>query len=109
MAYDDSAAKRTQSAEISSPRERARTDQQTAPTTSIAPQMAMDLGVIFRLSGCVGVIVDMVAPHASEWLPLRQRRASVPGLPGQHAVGVANGRHVRYTTATRTAGSRVGA
>src|SRR5512139_3338514 len=68
MAYDASAAKRTQSAELSSPRERARTDQHTAPTTAIPPQIAIDFGLSFRLPGCwVGVIVDMVAPHASRW------------------------------------------
>src|SRR6478735_2782961 len=46
MAYDDRAANSTQSAETSSPRERARTDQQTAPTRATAPQIAIDFGVI---------------------------------------------------------------
>src|SRR5512145_1323455 len=69
MAYDARAANRIHSAEISSPRESARTDQQTAPTTATAPQTAIDLGVIFRLRCFVGVVVDMAAPHTSQRLP----------------------------------------
>ena len=60
MAYDDSAAKRIHRADTSSPRERARTVQHRAPTTATAPQMAIDLGVVFRLRCSVGVVVDMV-------------------------------------------------
>ncbi|GGR51730.1 hypothetical protein GCM10010197_17320 [Nocardioides luteus] len=42
MAYEASAANRIHSAETSSPRDRASTTQQTAPTTATTVQMAMD-------------------------------------------------------------------
>src|SRR4051794_27744526 len=42
MAYEHSAAKRIQSAETVSPRTRARTVQQTAPTAATAPQISTD-------------------------------------------------------------------
>src|SRR5450759_3819940 len=59
MAYDESAANRIHSADTFSPRARANTVQQTAPTKATAPQPTIDLGVIFRpfLSGDVTVAI----------------------------------------------------
>src|SRR5664279_1945500 len=70
MAYDESAANKIQRAETFSPRDRANTVQQTAPTKATAPQPTIDLGVNFRpvLSGDVTVDIESSWGGTADWL-----------------------------------------
>ena len=78
MAYDASAANRIHSAETSSPRERASTVQQTAPTTATAPQIAIDRGLIRGLPPGVLVRSGMVIDMADSSSVLRGRQVPAP-------------------------------
>src|SRR5680860_253076 len=95
MAYDESAAKSTHSAETSSPRCRASTVQHTAPTTAIPPQIAMAWGVI--LLGVCRCDVD-VDIETSELVRFGERTGlalSTPTWPNppQHSVATDQGGH----------------
>ncbi|GAB3251025.1 hypothetical protein GCM10027448_16140 [Nocardioides dilutus] len=88
MAYDDSAANRIHSAETSSPRDSARTLQQTAPTTATAPQIAMDFGLIRGFPPGVlvrtGVVIDMADSSSVLRAGRPLRRVGIRSGP-QHA------------------------
>src|SRR5665811_11953 len=91
MAYDESAANRIHSADTFSPRARANTVQQTAPTSATAPQATIDLGVIFRPVRSGDVTVDMGSSWGEMLSGAESTLVPVPhnagGCPGELGTG----------------------